>query len=730
VFLFVVFTIHKAHRVHNKDVIFGFRVPVGRILLLAAFCILATPTQAHAYIGPGAGFAVMGSFLVMFTALLSGILVFFTWPIRYIIRAIKGRKAYTKTRIKRFVVLGLDGMDPILTEKYLTEGKLPNLAGLRSRGCFRKLATTIPPMSPVAWSSFQTGANPGKHNIFDFLTINRQTYHPRLSSTEIKSHKRKINLGRYQLPIGKADIRLLRKSKPFWHVLGEHGIFSNIIRVPITFPPEKFSGLMLSAMCVPDLRGSQGTFSFYTTSTSGNNEHTGGERYQVTREGNRIKSHLLGPENPFRKDNSTLKCPFTLTINASETTIAVNGKKHKLAKNVYSDWIKVDFKAVPGIKVHGICKFLLLNTQPHLELYVTPINIDPEKPAMPIAHPSIYSTYIAKRQGPFATLGLAEDTWALNEKILSDDAFIEQCEQLDNERKKMFFDALDKLKRGLCVCVFDGTDRIQHTFWRDLDAEHPVHSKQQIPQGRNAVEDVYRRMDALVGQTLDKCKDKDTLLMIISDHGFNTFRYGVDLNQWLEHNGYLKVKEDQRNKKHLEAVDWSQTRAFGIGLTGIFLNLKGREAQGIVEPGAQAQQLREEIAEKLTCLKDTERGRVAVKQVYIAPKLYKGPYKDQAPDLIVGYNKGYRASWQMAVGRITDQLFHPNTKAWTGDHCFDHTIVPGVLFCNRQIRTEKPRLMDIGPTVLDMFGIKTPTYMDGRPLDIAENSTEKQPNKK
>jgi predicted AlkP superfamily phosphohydrolase/phosphomutase len=700
------------------------------VLLLAVILISVTPDQAQAYIGPGAGFAVMGSFLVMFTALLSGILVFLTWPIRYIIRAIRGRNAYAKSRVKRFVVLGLDGMDPVLTEKFLADGKLPNFARLRNQGCFKQLATTIPPISPVAWSSFQTGSNPGKHNIFDFLTINRQTYQPRLSSVDIKGPGRKINLGKYQFPLGKTNIRLLRKGQPFWKVLGEHGIFSNIIRVPITFPPEKFNGIMLSAMCVPDLRGSQGTFSFYTTITSGNGEHTGGERYHVSREGNRIKSYLVGPENPFRKDSSILKCPFVITINdeTSEADITVNGQRYKLKQNIYSDWVRIDFKAAPGVKVTGICKFLLLRTTPEFALYVTPINISPEKPVMPIAHPAVYSTYLAKRQGPFATLGLAEDTWALNEEILNDNEFMEQSIQIDTEREKMFFDALDKLKRGLCICVFDGTDRIQHTFWRDIDEEHPARQKQgqsqsstqRLSKGRNAVEQVYQRMDVLVGKMLGRCKDKNTVIMIISDHGFNTFRYGVDLNRWLEQNDYLTRKAGYEDKKHLVAVDWSQTRAFGIGLAGIFLNLKGREKQGIVEPGKEAAQLRKEIAEKLTGLKDTTRGQVAIRQVYIAPELYQGPYKGQSPDLIVGYNKGYRASWQMAIGQITDEIFHPNTKAWSGDHCIDHTVVPGVLFCNRKVKTENPRLIDIGPTVLDMFGIKTPGHMDGHPLAVAD----------
>ncbi|MDK1031962.1 MAG: alkaline phosphatase family protein, partial [Planctomycetia bacterium] len=339
---------------------------------------------------------------------------------------------------------------------------------------------------------------------------------------------------------------------------------------------------------------------------------------------------------------------------------------------------------------------------------------------MPISHPFIFATYLSKSQGPFATLGLAEDSWALNEKVLVDESFLQQCIDTDEEREKMFFDALSKVRHGLCVCVFDGTDRIQHTFWRDIDEEHPARRERGQHEGRNVIEELYKRMDILVGKTMARCEGEDTVLMVISDHGFNTFRRGVDLNRWLEENGYLKVKEGQRGEKHLSSIDWSKTRAFAIGLTGIFLNIKGRESQGIVDPGDEAARLRDEIAEKLGALSDPENGQAAVKQVYNALKVFDGPYKGESPDLIVGYNRGYRASWETAIGQVTDGVFHDNTKAWSGDHCIDPSLVPGVLFCNRPIAAEHPRLMDVGPTVLEMFGIEVPGHMDGKPLEVAD----------
>jgi predicted AlkP superfamily phosphohydrolase/phosphomutase len=398
--------------------------------------------------------------------------------------------------------------------------------------------------------------------------------------------------------------------------------------------------------------------------------------------------------------------------------LEVGGTRYELRKDEYTEWIRVGFRAAPGVTVGGVCKFLLLGTEPEFGLYVTPINIDPERPVMPVGYPSVYSIYLAKKQGTYATLGLAEDTWALNEGVLNDDHFIQQCLDMDAEREAMFLDALDKVPQGLVACVFDGTDRLQHTFWRDIDETHPARPDPALLAGRNVIEDLYRRMDDLVGKTLEKCGGDDTLLMVISDHGFGPFRTGIDLNRWLEENGYLAVDDGRRGEEHLAGVNWSKTRAFAIGLAGIFVNVKGKYEQGIVDPDGEADRLREEIAGRLEALADPATGESAVKRVYIAGKFYKGPYKDNAPDLIVGYRRGYRVSWEAAIGKTTEAVFQPNKKAWSGDHCVDPSLVPGILFCNHAIADEKPRLIDVAPTVLSLFGVAVPDYMDGKAMTV------------
>ncbi len=690
---------------------------LGLLLLVA----LLTPEPAWAYVGPGAGFAVGTTLVTFFLALISSLGTLVLWPFRWAIRYIKHRRAHARARVKRVVILGLDGLEPSLVERFMAEGKLPNFARLQQQGCFKRLGTTAPPLSPVAWSSFLTGCNPGKHNIFDFLTRDRRNYMPALSSVQINDPRRTLKLGKYRVPLSKPEVRLLRKGKPFWNVLGEHGIFSNIIRVPITFPPEKFRGVLLSAMCVPDLRGSQGTFSFYSTASETDEEYIGGEQMRVTRNENRIRAELIGPQNTIITDGDAMRCPFEIRITGPDTArLKVNGDTYDLKRGEYTPWVKVKFNAGMGIKVKGICEFLLVEAEPDFKLYVTPIQIDPDSPALAISHPNVYATYLSKLLGTYATLGLAEDTWGLNARILDDQAFLDQCLETDGEREDMFFDALEKVREGLCVCVVDGPDRIQHMYWRHLDPDHPAHAGQGGRETRNAIEEMYVRMDSLVGDTMAACDQKDTVLMVISDHGFSPFRRGIDLNRWLEENGYLKLKPEGRGQKYLAGVDWSQTKAYCMGLAGIWLNVAGRESQGIVAP-EEAAALRAELCQKLTGLTDPDNGEVAINRAFDAHQIYRGPYKEDAPDLIIGYNRGYRVCWEAALGQPTDKLFHDNTKAWSGDHCIDPKLVPGILFCNRKIATEKPHLTDLSATVLDLFGVDVPTHIDGKPLHVAND---------
>ncbi len=681
-----------------------------------SFCLIL-PHAAQAYIGPGAGFAFLTSFLVLFITFITAFFYLISAPFRYLFRAFRKKKIYAKSQAERLIIVGLDGMDPELAKKFMAEGKMPNFKRLKKMGCFKKLSTTNPSISPVAWSSFSTGTNPGKHNIFDFLSRDTRSYLPDLSSARIRNPSKNLSLGKYLIPLSKPEITLMRKSTPFWVHLGKKGIFSTILRVPITFPPDKFNGMQLSAMCVPDLKGTQGTFSFYTTDHDKAQRYTGGVAIPVTRQSNRIESFLYGPENSMLKKPEELKIPFSITLdsNDDEVEIELQGKKLSLNKGIYSDWIPIIFKPGLGIKVRGICRFLLTQIEPHFELYVTPLNIDPDKPALPISHPFTYAIYLSKLLGRYATLGLAEDTWALNEGIIDDKAFMEQTYMIHEEREKQFFNALDLTRRGVCACVFDTTDRIQHMYWRYYEDNHPALRGRDRNAFRYAIDELYQRMDNLVGRVMEKLKEND-ILIVMSDHGFKSFSRGVNVNSWLYKNGYLNLKNGDMSGEWFRDVDWEKTKAYAMGLGGLYLNLKGRESKGTVNPGEEAKKLKQELVKKLSGLKDSETRQVAINQAYDGDDIFYGPYKENAPDLIIGYSAGYRASWDSVTGKVTNTIFEDNTKCWSGDHCIDTQVVPGILFCNQKIENDNPHITDIAPTALKLFGVDIPAYTDGKPL--------------
>jgi predicted AlkP superfamily phosphohydrolase/phosphomutase len=682
-----------------------------------ALGLLLFAPAANAYVGPGAGFAVLSSFLTLFLASLYSIFAFVTWPVRQFLRFLRRRRAYRKARVRRVVILGFDGMDPQLTERFIAQGKLPNLAKLRERGTFLPLATTIPPISPVAWSSFLTGVNPGKHNIYDFLTPDRRRYLPELSSARIRGPKRTLKIGRYTIPLGRPTIKLLRKGTPFWHYLAKAGIFCSVIRVPITFPPEKFPGVLLSGMCVPDIQGTQGTFSFHTTRAASRESASNRMVVPFEQQNGFFVSYIPGPPDTLRTDSKKeLRATFRVKrdIVKKRAELRLDGQRVLLQQGKYSEWIEIEFRAGLGVRVKGICRFYLKSLEPELELYATPVNISPMHPALPISHPLTYSIYLAKLNGLFATLGLAEDTWALNDGYLDDAAFLEQCYLNHGERELMFLDALEKTSQGVCACVFDITDRVQHMFWRYFgDDQGPAASA----AGKGApkvIEELYQRMDDLIGRTMRKIS-ADTLLLILSDHGFKAFRHGVNLNSWLHQQGYLALKEGAAESDWLANVDWSRTRAYSLGLNGIYLNLKGREGLGTVEPGAEAVHLRRELKAKLQGLVDPATSHVAITQVFDVTEAFTGPYRENAPDIVVGFGEGYRASWDSAQGRVTPTIFEVNSKAWSGDHCIDPDLVPGVLFSNWKIAGERHSITDLAPTLIELFGLEVPPHMDGKP---------------
>jgi predicted AlkP superfamily phosphohydrolase/phosphomutase len=690
-----------------------------RVIGIACAAVVAAPALADAYIGPGAGFAVLGSFAVLLVTMVLAGVSLLLWPFRTLWRILR-RRTRSKPLIKRLIFLGFDGQDAQITERMMAEGKLPKLSKLADQGCYHRLRTTYPSITPVAWSTFSTGTNPGRHNIFDFLDRDPRTYLPRLSSTHIGSVDRFLKLGTYRIPLKKPDIRLLRKSKPWWTILGEHNVWSTVIRVPITFPPDTFYGAQLGAMCIPDLLGTQGTFLLFTTRQSDEQFKEGGLRCELNRKGDsgRYEGTVEGPENSFRDDGRPMTLPITVDVDRGDdrARVSIDGTVTELSPGELSDWVKLQFPAIAGMKVNGICRMMVIEMDEHVSLYVSPINIEPAKPAMPIAHPSYYSTYLEKKVGPYATLGLAEDTWALNEGVTDDRTFWTQTLDIDREREQMLHLALDRLRKGALVTVFDAADRANHMFWRYIEDGHPAARGIDSPEYQDAIENLYRRNDEIVGRVMDRLHDDD-VLVVLSDHGCTSFRRGINLNAWLREQGYLYVDDAHDGEDEwLQRVDWSKTRAYAVGLVGIFLNLRGLEAQGLGESGDEYEELKQELAQKLGGLVDAETGDVAINEAFDTDRMYRGPYKGNAPDLLIGYNHGYRISWEGASGVVGTPVFEDNEKPWSGDHIVDPRIVPGIVLSNHAFDSDDPHIADLAPTALTLFGIKPPSHMDGTSL--------------
>lgn len=655
----------------------------------AALFVLDLHSLKHlAYIGPGAGFAFLESLLTLVISFFASFFSILLWPVRMLFRTVRRRRGLSKARVGKLIFLGLDGLDPAVTEKLLAEGKLPNLARLRESGSYSRLRTTYPPLSPVAWSTFATGVNPGKHNIFDFLNRDLRNYAPELSSAKVRPPDRVLRIGKWRIPLSRPSVEMRRKSQPFWKILGSHAVGCTILRVPITFPPEPFDGRLLSAMCTPDLRGTQGTFTLFTTA--------GGPNRLTPIDGG-FEGILEGPENDLIEGAGPLRIPFRLTGASGDWKLEIQGASCALDPGEYTPWIRLRFRTGRGIAVRGIARFLLTRDGPEPSLYVTPVQIDPVNPALPISRPQYYASYLAKLLGSFATLGMAEDTWALNEGAIDHEAFLKQALMIQAEREAMFFSALEHTRRGVVACVFDTTDRVQHMFFRD----------------REVIERLYCDMDRLVGKTLDFV-DSNTALFVLSDHGFCAFDRGVNLNAWLHQNGYLSLVDGATvSGEYFSNVDWSRTAAYTFGLGGLYLNLRGRESHGTIAP-EEAEQLKRELIAGLAGLRDPERNAVAIRNVYASSDIYQGPYLDAAPDLIIGYADGYRSSWEAASGCVSASVFEDNTKPWCGDHCVDPSLVPGVLFSNRKIDAENPGIEDMAPTALGLFGIEPPPWMEGK----------------
>jgi len=653
---------------------------------------------------------------------------------------------------RKLVILGFDGMDPHLLKKWMDEGKLPNISKLAQGGGMFPLQTTHSPESPTAWASFATGVNAGKHNIYDFLVRDTTSYLPDLGMVTRTPPKFLFNY----FPLSKPKVTSTRGGTSFWVTAGKQGVRSDILTVPVTFPPEDVeNGELLSGLPLPDIRGTMGTFSYYATDLSryeeGNTE-MGGILKRLVFENDTASSELEGPPSPIvrqkieavRRKGPTLsesdraqlaelqavqdvRVPFTIQWNRTGkmATLAIQDRTIALERGKWTPWIDLTFKVNAIVRVHGMVQMLLINADNELQLYVSPVNFKPDDPPVPMSSPASFSGDLYKAIGNYRTLGWAEATWALNENRMDEKTFMDDLMVAFDDRAKVILNRADQKDWDLMVGVIESTDRVQHMMWRLIDPQHPLYDAALAAKFGDSIERVYRKADDFVGEVVKRV-GPGVPVMIVSDHGFHSWRKAVNLDTWLVQNGYMVMKGQSADKKlsdlfgggtFWENVDWSRTRAYAMGIGQIYFNLRGREAQGIVSPGAEATALADELSKKLLTLTDPEDGTPIIRAVYKRDDIYSGPFINNASELQVGMNDGYRVSWQTTLGGSPAGIVYKNDRKWSADHGgYDYAITSGILVTSQPITTKEPRIIDIAPTVLRYFGLAVPTDIDGKPL--------------
>lgn len=636
---------------------------------------------------------------------------------------------------KKVIVIGIDGMDPTMCEELMNAGTMPNFDRLRRLGGFSRLGTSIPPLSAVAWANFINGAGPGYHGIFGFNHRDPAHQCEVFNAISRVQPGEGIRLGGYMVPLTfwpfnqqAPEPILNRQGTPFWNYLDTAGIPSAVYYMPSNYPPSRSpSGhhQSLAGLGTPDLLGSKGKgFYFADDLPEEVRDDTGFLKCRLNFVDETARVMLYGPQNmlEINKKHASVEIAIHRDRKARAAVIEVQGRKILLNEGQWSDWVALDFVlpmpvVMPDEHISGICRFYLQRVSPGLRLYVTPININPANPAARISEPEDFSRRLTESLGLFYTTGWQEDFQARDANVFDDEEFVAQAEDVLNFRMKLLDYGLEHYREGLFFFYFSSLDLLSHFFWWDTNKKHPVRPLVQVLKYRNYLKDLYRRMDRVVGDILHRYGD-EALVMVLSDHGFGYSDRRFNLNVWLRENGYIQpdncttlfTPKDTDIFSH--EADWSKTTAYGIGLNNLYLNLEGRERYGIVTP-AQRQELLNELVTRLEAVRDVD-GSPVIKKVYRADEVYAGAAMALAPDLILGYHRGYRTTGNGAEGKLDSQVFCNEPRYWFADHCMAADEVPGILFCNREIRRLAPSLIDLAPAILAEFSLDTPPSMVGR----------------
>jgi predicted AlkP superfamily phosphohydrolase/phosphomutase len=524
-----------------------------------------------------------------------------------------------------------------------------------------------------------------------------------------------------------------RQGIPMWDVAANAGLKTQVVHIPVTFPATDLDGgHMLSGLGVPDVSGRIGKPFYFTSELDLQAALSNEFSVEVVQlEDNRgvIKAPIVGPPNKLFKEPKYISTEMTLTVPESRQSvqIQVGEQTFSLEPGQWSGWVEFTFPFNSLIRVHGVSRFYLLAVTPEIKLYLSPINFDPRSlpPGFRISTPDDWAPQLAGQFGLYKTIGWAIDTWAISAGFANEQIFWDDMVWTVDQYRKMYRGFL-KGDNDLYIQQFEFPDRVAHVFWRALDPLHPAYNRELAAKWGDSVEKAYRIMDDIVGEAMKAAEEQDALLIVMSDHGFASFRKSVNYNTWLVQNGYLGLRQGvQAGERNLELlfdqgqfwenVDWSKTRAYAMGLGELYINLEGREAQGIVKPGAEYDALKRELQAKLEAMVDPATGERPISRVIFREQAYRSFDPNVIPDLFITNTDGYRVSWQTSLGGVQKELFEPNETAWSGDHCsLDPELVKGILFMNRKLTSERaPYIADIYPTVLAALGLDPPYQLDG-----------------
>ncbi len=678
----------------------------------------------------------------------------------------------------RVIVLGFDGADSRLTEQWMAEGLLPNLERLARAGGYARLNPTVPAQTPVSWSTFTTGRDPGGTRIFDFLVRDPETYMPAFGVAKEGSRpflwggnnpavllvmgavagwllvfvplavfrRRRAWLwallpglalgaagfwiGSHWIPEKVPEVVNNRQGTPFWQVAGEHGHSCVVGRIPVTFPARPFAnGHLLSGLGVPDARGRIGSPAYYTSDPFyqlGSDNEFSIEIIGLDRADGTIETYIPGPPNRLFDRPPRIDAPLTLKVAPDHSFLEIEtcGQTATVRPGEWSPWLEVAFRFNPLVTLHAMARFRLLALDPEIRLYLTSLQLDPERlpPGFLISSPADWAGLLKREVGPYKTAGWAVDTWGVSEKVVDEEVFLEDVHNTEEAFRGLLRRFLDGDEQ-LLVHYFEFTDRIGHILFRFMDPEHPAHDPERAPRYRQAFLESYQVMDSIVGEVMEGLGPEDTLL-VLSDHGFSTWRRSFNINTWLARNGYLALTGGEGRTQDLETlfdrgqfwpnVDWTRSRAYSLGLGGLYVNLRGRESGGIVPAGRRYEELRRTLARQLESIVDPETGKHPVARVYLREEIYHDFDPNLVPDMVVTTSEGYRISWQSALGGMPNELFMDNARPWSGDHCtLDPAVVQGILFANRPLDRQRVDMIDVYPTILGLLGESPPEKVRG-----------------